>query len=242
MMELTTYTELEIAHRLLTSYAQKCRALHGHRYQVEITVASPDGLNKDHMIVDFKKLKEVVRQALDDDWDHASCFQKDDQIGIAAVKAGSKRVHLIDANPTLEWMVSYWAELLQAWFDKYIPGIILTKLTASETARNTVTWTRDFLKEVVDPAPPITVSGIKETIDALRDAPVCTAAPVCEPEHSPDDVPYLVSYRDSLGTYSDVVYSSLKGKALVAFCAAAVSKVGDPCGTVVVLSLSRLPA
>ena len=239
MLELTTYTELELCHRLGGAYSGRCLDLHGHRYQVEITVASPDGLNNDHMIVDFKKLKEVVKQALDDDWDHASCFRKDDQIGIAAVKAGSKRVHLIDANPTLEWMVSYWAELLQSWFDKYIPGIILTKLTASETARNTVTWTRDILKEVAAPIPTIDAESIRKAAEILKDMPECVA---CEPECNPDDVPYLVAYRDSLGTYSDVVYSSLKGKALVDFCKAAVSKVGDPCGTVVVLYLSRLPA
>lgn len=254
MMELATYTELEIAHRLMTAYTQKCRSLHGHRYQVEITVTAQK-FNEDGMIVDFKKLKEVVKTVLDDKWDHGSCFNARDPLAKAAQASGSERVHIINANPTLEWMVEHWALELQMALDMECPGVAVSMLKASETARNTVTWRCNRLpweisqpasggKKLIcaDPVPPITVSGIRETLEALKDAPECTAAPVCEPEHNPDDVPYLVSYRDSLGTYSDVVYSSLRGKALVDFCTAAVSKAGDPCGTVVVLSLSRLPA
>lgn len=153
MLKLTTYTELEIAHRLGGAYSGRCLDLHGHRYEVEITVESVKGLSNDNMIVDFKKLKEVVKAVLDDHWDHASCFRKDDAIGIAAVGAGSHRVHLIDANPTLEWMVGEWANLLQRRMDQEGLGIIVTELKASETARNTVTWTRDSMANgaTVDP-------------------------------------------------------------------------------------------
>ncbi len=139
MMELTTYTELEIAHRLMTAYAQKCRSLHGHRYQVEITVTAQK-LNEDGMIVDFKKLKEVVKTVLDDKWDHGSCFSVNDPLGKAVAASGSERVHIIDANPTLEWMVEHWALELQVALDKECPGTAISMLKASETARNTVTW------------------------------------------------------------------------------------------------------
>ena len=144
MLELTTYTELEIAHRLLTSYAQRCRHLHGHRYEVEITVASKHGsLNKDGMIVDFKKLKETVKTVLDDVWDHGACFNAADPLAPALMSDyETARLHIVEANPTLEWMVETWAKDLQAEFDTQQLGIILTRLKASETARNTVTWTR----------------------------------------------------------------------------------------------------
>ena len=52
------------------------------------------------------------------------------------------RLHIVEANPTLEWMVKKWASDLQAEFDTQHLGILLTRLKASETARNTVTWTR----------------------------------------------------------------------------------------------------
>jgi 6-pyruvoyltetrahydropterin/6-carboxytetrahydropterin synthase len=143
MLELTTYTELEIAHRLLTSYAQRCRHLHGHRYEVEITVASKHGsLNKDGMIVDFKKLKEIVKRVLDDVWDHGACFNAADPLAPALMSDyETARLHIVEANPTLEWMVETWAKDLQTAFDTQHLGISLTRLTASETAKNTVTWT-----------------------------------------------------------------------------------------------------
>lgn len=155
MLELTTYTELEIAHRLLTSYAQRCRHLHGHRYEVEISVTGKhEFLNKDGMIVDFKRLKEVVKTVLDDQWDHGACFNAEDPIGQAMLQdAENSRLHIVDANPTLEWMVCHWAKELQAAFDYTKLDLKLVRLTASETARNTVTWTPDGTKVTGDPGP-----------------------------------------------------------------------------------------
>ena len=248
MMELTTYTELEIAHRLLTSYAQKCRHLHGHRYEVEITVASPSGLNKDGMIVDFKKLKEVVKEVLDDKWDHGACFNKVDRISEFMLKdAERERLHIIDANPTLEWMVGKWVEDLNAAFRAKGIDLVVTKLKASETAKNTVTWTLDEKIRVLagKPAPKNDLSSPGATVEVDAFTPTIgmedEIAGVEEEHLSPDAVPYLVAYRDSLRVYSTVVYSSLTGKGLVEYCQAAATKVGDPCGPTVVLGISRLP-
>ena len=110
MYKLTTYTELELGHRLITSYAMKCQHLHGHRYEIEITV-SADNLNEDNMIVDFKKLKEIVKEVLDDKWDHGFCLRKDDPM-VEFIKNDihTERLHIVDFNPTLEWMVKYWYE------------------------------------------------------------------------------------------------------------------------------------
>lgn len=248
MMELTTYTELEIAHRLLTSYAQKCRHLHGHRYEVEITVASPSGLNKDGMIVDFKKLKEVVKEVLDDKWDHGACFNKADRISEFMLKdAERERLHIIDANPTLEWMVAHWVEELDAAFKMAQLDLVVTKLKASETAKNTVTWTREPKTAVA----PIDIESFRRAVESmgigLPEAPICGVSGKTAMEKkvlvddNPDAVPYLVTYRDCLGMYSEVVYSSWTGKELVEYCKAAVTKVGEPCGPVVVLGISRLP-
>lgn len=261
MMELTTYTELEIAHRLMTSYAQKCRSLHGHRYEVEITVTAQK-FNEDGMIVDFKKLKEVVKTVLDDKWDHGSCFNANDPLAKAVDASGSARVHIINANPTLEWMVEHWALELQKALDSVCPGVAVSMLKASETARNTVTWRCNCLpwersETVNDAKKPICAdkekrpARKKDWASPGATVKVDTSLPTdemeegiagVEEEHSSlDDVPYLVAYRDCLGMYSAVVYSSLTGKGLVEYCQAAVTKVGEPCGTAVVLGISRLP-
>lgn len=226
-MELTTYTELEIAHRLLTSYAQKCRSWHGHRYEVEITVASQSGLNADGMIVDFKKLKEVVKEVLDDKWDHGACLRRDDPLARSLMEdTHHERVHLIDANPTLEWMVAHWVEELNAAFKKEPLDLTVTKLKASETAKNTVTWTPEKLRwrPLTTKASGAAESTAMEKNDLMDD--------------NPDAVPYLVAYRDCFGMYSKVVYSSLAGKELVDYCQAAVTPIGK---TAVVVGISRLP-
>lgn len=143
MYKLTTYTELELAHRLQTSYAMKCQHLHGHRYEVEITVSS-DHLNEDNMIVDFKRLKETVKRVLDDKWDHACCFKKDDPLVPSLLKdAHTERLHIVDFNPTLEWMVKYWFDELNKAFISEGLDIKMYSLKASETAKNTCEYTED---------------------------------------------------------------------------------------------------
>ena len=143
MYKLTTYTELELGHRLITSYAMKCQHLHGHRYEVEITV-SADELNADNMIVDFKRLKEIVKKVLDDQWDHAFCLRKDDPLAeVIAKDIHTERLHLVDFNPTLEWMVKYWYDELNKYFKENALGIKMYSLKASETAKNTCEYTED---------------------------------------------------------------------------------------------------
>ena len=215
MLELTTYTELEIAHRLMTAYTQKCRSLHGHRYQVEITVTAQK-LNDDGMIVDFKKLKEVVKTVLDDKWDHGSCFNAKDPLGKATEASGSERVHIIDDNPTLEWMVERWALDLQEALNNECPGVAVSMLKASETARNTVTWHAAVLPwDKVQPAkedarvPSKACACVHEHVhsDALT--------PCAYDEDNPDASLYLVVFRGDYGQYSTTIRTALRGKALL---------------------------
>ena len=229
MMELTTYTELEIAHRLQTAYASKCLSWHGHRYEVEITVASPSGLNKDGMIVDFKQLKEVVKEVLDDKWDHGACVRNDDPLARPLMEdAHHERLHLIDANPTLEWMVGRWVEDLNAAFRAKNIDLVVTKLKASETAKNTVTWTLDEKARVFADKPAIDLAGLPKT-------------PEIEMDPDPDAVPYLVSYCNTHAIGSMVVHSSLKGQALYDFCTDAVQPLKGKEDAVVVIGITRLP-
>ena len=216
MMELTTYTELEIAHRLGGAYSGRCLHWHGHRYQVEITVTAQK-LNEDGMIIDFKKLKEVVKTVLDDKWDHGACLRADDTLARPLMKdAHHERVHIIDGNPTLEWMVERWALDLQEALNNECPGVAVSMLKASETARNTVTWHATVL-------PWDKVQPDKE------EACVPSKACECAHEHVHSDVPtscaydednpdaslYLVVFRGDYGQYSTTIRTALRGKALL---------------------------
>lgn len=231
-MELTTYTELEIAHRLLSSYARKCRSCHGHRYEVEITVTAQK-FNEDGMIVDFKKLKEVVKTVLDDKWDHGSCFNAGDPLAKAVQASGSERVHIISANPTLEWMVEYWVRELQEALSRECPGVAVSMLKASETAKNTVTWRCKCLPW----------EKSERAVDAKK--PTCaekdTSASPVEEEDNPDAVPYLVTYTNGNTIGSKVIYSSAKAQALYDYCTQQVQQP-DSLFVMIVSSISRLPA
>lgn len=143
MFKLTTYTELELGHRLQTSYATKCQHLHGHRYEIEVTVVS-NYLNEDLMVVDFKKLKEIVKKVLDDKWDHAFCLSKDDPMVKYLLKDNhTERLHIIDDNPTLEWMVRHWFYELKDALKEEGLDIKIYSLKASETAKNTCEYIED---------------------------------------------------------------------------------------------------
>lgn len=211
MLELTTYTELEIAHRLMTAYTQKCRSLHGHRYQVEITVTAQK-LNDDGMIMDFKKLKEVVKTVLDDKWDHGSCFNAKDPLGKATTASGSERVHIIDGNPTLEWMVERWALDLQEALNSECPGVAVSMLKASETARNTVTWHAPTLPWANVPQ---SEEDTHAPLEKLAPESSYVPTPCCADESNPDASLYLVVFRGDYGQYSTTIRTALRGRALL---------------------------
>jgi 6-pyruvoyltetrahydropterin/6-carboxytetrahydropterin synthase len=58
MYELTITTDFGAAHQL-PGYPGKCCQLHGHNWQVEVTVAG-NRLNELGMVIDFRILKEEV--------------------------------------------------------------------------------------------------------------------------------------------------------------------------------------
>lgn len=151
MYKLTTYCELEIGHRLITSYAQKCRHPHGHVFRVEITVCSHT-LNADGMVIDFKLLKEVVKQQLEDQWDHGFALHQYDTLA-PALKADPEnaRLHLLPTNPTLEYVVKLWygdikealVQLREKHPESMAEDLKLLSIKASETTKNTCTYSED---------------------------------------------------------------------------------------------------
>lgn len=63
MYELTVISYFSSAHNL-RGYEGACENLHGHNWKVEVE-ARAEKLDKIGMVVDFKKLKEAVRQIID---------------------------------------------------------------------------------------------------------------------------------------------------------------------------------
>lgn len=64
MYEVTKRLEISAAHRLDLSYESPCANLHGHNWIIEVTCRAQE-LNADGMVIDFKKIKELVHGQLD---------------------------------------------------------------------------------------------------------------------------------------------------------------------------------
>lgn len=59
MIKLAKTFEIEMAHKLVSAYSEKCTNIHGHSYKIEV-VLSGEGLNSDGMLVDFGEIKDEI--------------------------------------------------------------------------------------------------------------------------------------------------------------------------------------
>jgi 6-pyruvoyltetrahydropterin/6-carboxytetrahydropterin synthase len=64
MFEISITDEFSSAHNL-RGYKGKCESLHGHNWQIEVVVCS-EKLDDIGMVIDFKKLKEIVNRIIKD--------------------------------------------------------------------------------------------------------------------------------------------------------------------------------
>lgn len=143
-LKVETYLEFEAAHRLynVNTYTQACRKnLHGHSYGVRVIV-SRDKLNDAGMVVDFKLLKEVVNKIIDEPYDH-SCILKSDDPLARSVKDNCEKVHIVNENPTAEWMAEKFFHDVENELRKVDPELFVVSVSVRETAKNIATYVRE---------------------------------------------------------------------------------------------------
>ena len=130
-MDLTTSYTFDAAHRI-QGHPGKCGYLHGHTYHLEVTVSAAR-LDPLDMVMDFDDLREVVKKAVLDPWDHVTLLSPDDPLGpaIAAVQAAAPdRVVRLPGHPTAELMTR------QAWdaIERRLPAhVTLERVAVRET-------------------------------------------------------------------------------------------------------------
>ncbi|MCP4373528.1 MAG: 6-carboxytetrahydropterin synthase QueD [Deltaproteobacteria bacterium] len=71
---VTKIIKFETAHQLTDSYSKECQTMHGHSYKCEVTFEN-DVDPETGMIMDFKKIKEILKPVVDK-YDHQA-FTKD---------------------------------------------------------------------------------------------------------------------------------------------------------------------
>lgn len=91
--------EISYAHRLL-KYNGRCENLHGHNAKIEVIIEGKS-LNRQAMVEDFTKIKDIVGRWLEENLDHATLLHKDDPLAKELSKH-KQRLFLFNKNPTAE--------------------------------------------------------------------------------------------------------------------------------------------
>lgn len=166
MFTLSTKIELPIAHRLPGAYSGLCVGnvskdeketfpkdnlglVHGHNYFVTFKI-STNKMNEDFMVMDFKKVKKIIHEEMDQ-YDHSLILKEGDAL-IDFYKAeyskrdidiNKTRLFIWEQAPTAEYMSYYWYKVFKK---KFIDaGIDVSKLViqVEETSHNSVEYTED---------------------------------------------------------------------------------------------------
>ena len=109
-IRITKKFRFEAAHALY-GYDGKCKNIHGHNYNLFVTIIGVPVKDHSHakcgMVMDFGDLKKIVNSEIVDKFDHSVIFNKNSphkELADELIKNGHK-VILADYQPTIEEMV-----------------------------------------------------------------------------------------------------------------------------------------
>lgn len=141
-IRITKQFSFETGHALY-GYDGKCKNIHGHSYQLFVTVIGKPISNSEHvkfgMVIDFSDLKKIIKEEIVNIFDHATVFNKNTP-HVELAKVLSDRGHnviLVDYQPTSEMMVIDFAKKIK----KRLPNTIeLHSLKLQETKTSFAEW------------------------------------------------------------------------------------------------------
>ena len=144
LIRITKEFKFEMAHALL-GYDGLCKNIHGHSYELLVTVAGYPVTDKNSpklgMVMDFGDLKKIVRKTIIDKFDHALVVNKNlPNSYIQELKKYNERLILFDCQPTSELIIAEFAERIK----KQLPdNIVLKRLLLRETVTSFAEWYAD---------------------------------------------------------------------------------------------------
>ena len=140
-IRLTKEFKFEMAHAL-AGYDGPCRHIHGHSYEFFVTVLGEPITDTNHphcgMVMDFRQLKELVREQIVDEFDHSLVLKRDtapDPLVNLSDFVG--RLILVDYQPTSENLLHDFAGRLR---ERLPEGISLFSLKLRETVTSSAEW------------------------------------------------------------------------------------------------------
>jgi 6-pyruvoyltetrahydropterin/6-carboxytetrahydropterin synthase len=141
VIRITRQFHFEMAHALL-NYDGRCSNIHGHSYILRVTLTgeiniSP-GSPSDGMVMDFGDIKTIVKNHIIDAFDHSLMINNlipEDQV--EPLRKTTKRIHLVNFQPTTENIVIYVATKLR----KHLPPCVsLFSVRLCETPNSYAEW------------------------------------------------------------------------------------------------------
>ena len=110
MIRITKIFSFEMAH-VLYGYDGKCKNVHGHSYKLFVTIKGKPindiQHHKNGMVMDFGDLKNIVKEEVEDAWDHAimlNALSPHKTLGKDLEKQGHKVIYC-NYQPTCENML-----------------------------------------------------------------------------------------------------------------------------------------
>ena len=140
-IRLTKEFKFEMAHAL-KGYDGPCRHIHGHSYELVVTVAgvpeSDPSSPKLGMVIDFGQLKTIVRQVIISEFDHALVLNRDsaNEYFVHMTDLFGKLI-LVDYQPTSENLLIDYAARIKAQLPA---GVELISMQLRETVTSYTEW------------------------------------------------------------------------------------------------------
>ncbi len=141
-IRITKHFDFETAHALY-GYDGKCKNIHGHSYQLYVTIIGTPISDANHvkngMVLDFGDLKKIVKSEIVDIFDHATVLNENSPHKELAekIKPHSPKVLLVDYQPTSENMLVDFAEKIS---DRLPNSVTLHSLKLYETNNSYAEW------------------------------------------------------------------------------------------------------
>ena len=141
MFYLTKIFHFEAAHAL-NGYDGKCRNIHGHSYELRVTVKgrplNEPGNPKNGMVIDFHDLKNIVNQEVIEIFDHSFIIGNNmPKDFVEITKNNFDKVVELPYQPTTENMLADFALRIK----KHLPQHVdLYSVTLQETRDNIAEW------------------------------------------------------------------------------------------------------
>lgn len=139
MLSVTKIFHFETAHAI-HGYSGPCRNIHGHSYELHVTVtsqnASDDFLKEPGFVIDFKDVKKIVNEAIVEKLDH-KLILSEAYIAAHPQIVANENIEVWKYEPTAENILLHAKNLL---LNKLPAGIVPLNLKLFETKNSYAEW------------------------------------------------------------------------------------------------------